>query len=280
VPLRIAAFYHARIETGQRLIGYSNGEVACDTVIIRAAIVPHPPLLVPELVGGARTRTEPVRAACVTAVRQLADVADNWVAIATDSSGPETLEPDARGTFAGYGADVRVSLDEQPNGSPADPLLPLPALVAGWLREQAGATRVRVRLVPPDLPADECRRFGADLAAELAGPAPVGLLVLGDGANRHGDRSPGARDDRSGPFDDQVDAALAAADPAALLALDAALAAELNAGGRAAWQVLAGAVLAAGGRWTAEDLYSDHPFGVAYHVAMWNPGHVWNPGLT
>ncbi len=31
-------------------------------------------------------------------------------------------------------------------------------------------------------------------------------------------------------------------------------------------------MLAAGGRWTAEELYADHPFGVAYHVAVWGPG--------
>lgn len=149
-------------------------------------------------------------------------------------------------------------------------MLPLPALVAGWLRTQAGAAQVRVRLVEPNLPTADCRRVGAALAHDLAGPDPVGLLVLGDGSNRHTDRAPAAPDDRAGPFDDGVHAALAAADPDALLALDADLAAELNAVGRAAWQVLAGAVLATGGRWTAESLYSDHPFGVAYHVAVWN----------
>jgi aromatic ring-opening dioxygenase LigB subunit len=240
-------------------------------VIIRVAVVPHPPLLVPELVGGARTRTESVRAASVTAARQLADVADNWVAVAADPIGPVTLDHGVRGTFAGYGVDVPVSLDPGRDDAPVDMMLPLPALVAGWLREQAGAARVRVRLVTPDSATEDCRRTGAELAAELAGPAPVGLLVLGDGANRHGDRAPASPDDRAGPFDDTVGAALAAADVAALLALDAGLAAELGALGRAAWQVLAGAVLAAGGRWTGHGLYSDHPFGVGYHVAVWNP---------
>lgn len=150
-------------------------------------------------------------------------------------------------------------------------MLPLPALVAGWLRAQAGATRVRVRLVEPSLPVADCRREGAELAEELAGPAPVGLLVLGDGSNRHTDRAPVPPDERAGPFDDSVASALAAADPNALLALDADVAAELNAMGRAAWQVLAGAVLAVGGQWTSKLLYSDQPFGVAYHVAVWNP---------
>lgn len=149
-------------------------------------------------------------------------------------------------------------------------MLPLPALVAGWLRAEAGATRVRVRLVEPSLPVADCRREGAELAEELAGPDPVGLLVLADGSNRHTERAPARPDERAGPFDDAVAAGLAAADPDALLAIDPGLAAELNAQGRAAWQVLAGLALATGDRWTGELLYSDHPFGVAYHVAVWN----------
>jgi hypothetical protein len=263
--------YHARIETGQRPIGYSNGQVACDTVIIRAVIVPHPPLLVPELVGGSRIRTEPVRAACVTAARRLAGVAQDWVAVAADPNGPVTLPAGARGTFAGYGVDVPVSLDPTRDGTTAPDLtMPLPALVAGWLREQAGARRVRVRLVEPGLPTEDCRREGAEIAADLAGQDPVGLLVLGDGSNRHTERAPARPDDRAGAFDAGVRAALAAADPKALLAIDPDLAAELGAVGRAAWQVLAGAVLAVGGEWTGDVLYSDQPFGVAYHVAVWD----------
>jgi hypothetical protein len=261
--------YHARIETGQRPIGYSNGQVACDTVIIRAAILPHPPLLVPELVGNSRTRTEPVRAACVTAARALAEVAADWVAVAADSTGPATLPLGASGSFSGYGVNVPVSLDPT-RDVPSDPNLPLPALVAGWLRDQARARRVRVRLVEPSLPVEDCVREGADLAADLAGPAPVGLLVLGDGSNRHTERAPARPDDRAVPFDAAVATALAAADTEALLALDPGLAAELNADGRAAWQVLAGAVRALGGKWTGDLLYSDQPFGVAYHVAVWD----------
>lgn len=207
----------------------------------------------------------------MTAARRLADVSDEWVAIAADPSGPVTVPPGTRGSFAGYGVDVSVSLDRDRDRAPADPRLALPALVAGWLREQAGARRVTVRLVGPDLPTADCRQEGARLAGELAGRAPVGLLVLGDGSNRHTDRAPARPDDRAGPFDAAVTAALAAADPDALLALDAGLAAELGAAGRAAWQVLAGAALAVGGRWTGEVLYDDQPFGVAYHVAVWDP---------
>lgn len=55
---------------------------------------------------------------------------------------------------------------------------------------------------------------------------------------------------------------------AALAALDAELAAELLAAGRAPWQVLAGAAEGAGldGRL----LYEDAPYGVGYFVAAWS----------
>jgi hypothetical protein len=240
-------------------------------VIIRAVVVPHPPLLVPELVGATVVRTESVRTASVTAAHLLAEVAHDWVAVATDPAGPCVVDPAARGTFAGYGVDVPVSLDANAPDGPPDPAMPLPALVAGWLREQAGARRVDVRLFDPALSARASRAVGEAVAAELSGTEPVGLLVLGDGSNRHTDAAPARPDDRAGPFDDRARAALASGDPAALLALDAGLAGELNAVGRAAWQVLAGAASAVGGPWQARLLYSGAPFGVAYHVAVWDP---------
>jgi aromatic ring-opening dioxygenase LigB subunit len=128
--------------------------------------------------------------------------------------------------------------------------------------------RVAAELVPPDLPTEDCRRLGARLAAGSASaPGPVALLVVGDGANTHGEKSPGYLDRRAEPFDAAVAAALGDADPAGLLALDAGLAGELNAVGRAPWQVLAGA--SEGGRWRGELAYSGAPFGVGYHVALW-----------
>ena len=116
----------------------------------------------------------------------------------------------------------------------------------------------------PDATTDACAALGAELAEE-----PVGLLVVGDGAAMHTAKAPGHLDERSGPFDDAVAAALRDADPAGLAALDPDLARELWAIGRAPWQVLAGA--AAGRAWTGELLYTGAPFGVGYHVAVWVP---------
>ena len=240
-----------------------------------------------------------MRAACLDVAARLAGAADRWLVVASDPGGRRTVDHPVGGTFRGYGVDVRVTLGPDvaaapgtypgsPPGPPGVPLgwhagdsgraqmypdgyldkyLPLPLLIAGWLRGQvAPGVRVAAELVPPDLPTEDCRRLGAQLAARSA-PAPVGLLVVGDGATTHGEKSPGYLDRRAEPFDAAVAAALADADPAGLLALDAGLAGELNAAGRAPWQVLAGA--SEGGRWHGELAYSGAPFGVAYHVALW-----------
>ncbi|WP_092532149.1 class III extradiol dioxygenase subunit B-like domain-containing protein [Amycolatopsis arida] len=236
-------------------------------MITHAAVVPHPPLLVPELVPGMVDATAAVRTACVAAARRLAEVAGHWLAIGADAC-PGRMRPPARGTFAGYGVDVPVTLSRSAPAELTD--LPLPALVAAWLRERAGAESVEVELLAVNAGAagDADRDRLVDRLAAVDGATdPVGLLVLGDGANRHGPRAPGGEDDRAPGFDRAVGAALGTADTAALLALDPELAAELGAGGRVPWQVLA--ALAAPGRWRARLLYSAAPFGVGYHVAVW-----------
>lgn len=227
--------------------------------------MPNPPLLVPELVGGAADETTPVRDACVAAATWLTEVTRNWIAVATDPLGPRTFGTDSCGTFAGFGVDIPVALSSStvPTGADGAVDLPLPALVAGWLRAESGADEVRMELVSPTTSRDDCRSLGRRLAAEA-----TGLLVLGDGSARHGDHAPGDRDDRAGDFDESVRLALAAGDPAALLQLDINLATELIATGRPAWQVLAGA--AEGRAVDAMLLYSAAPFGVAYHVAGWD----------
>lgn len=228
-------------------------------------MVPNPPLLVPELVGGAADETAPIRGACVAAATWLTEVTRNWVAVAADPLGPRILGAGSCGTFAGFGVDIPVALSSSTVRTAADGAvdLPLAALVAGWLRAESGADEVRMELVSPSTSRDECRSLGRRLAVEV-----TGLLVLGDGSARHGDHAPGDRDDRAGDFDEDVRLALAAGDPAALLQLDIDLAAELVTTGRAVWQVLAGA--AEGRAIDATLLYSAAPFGVAYHVAVWD----------
>ncbi|WP_285649721.1 hypothetical protein [Actinomycetospora sp. NBRC 106375] len=236
-------------------------------MILTAAVVPHPPLLVAELAGTAAAETAALRAACRGVATGLAGVGDRWLAV---GAAPEasTHTPDTRGTFAGYGADVRVALG--PEAATLDPELPLPVLVAGWLRAQAGPAGERVRIEAHVLAdttgPDDARKAGEELAQSDGADV---LLVLGDGAATHTARAPGAFDERAEGYDRGVADALATGDAAALAGLDPGLSDELLAAGRVPWQVLAGAVPHP----AATRLeHSSAPYGVAYHVAVWELG--------
>ncbi|HEY2204517.1 MAG TPA: hypothetical protein VGH99_08585 [Pseudonocardia sp.] len=237
------------------------------------AVVPSPPLMIPQLTVGRAAESAPMREAALAAAAALAESAGRWFVIGGHPGPAGDLGDRAgAGSFLGYGVDVPVALTPSPV-APADPDLPLPLLIAGWLRGEVARATVTATaaLVTEELPTPRCRTAGAELAARAdAAGEPVGLLVVGDGATTHTEKAPGYLDRRAGPFDDAVAAALADADPAGLLALDAGLAAELGAVGRAPWQVLAGAAEAAGGRWRGELTYSAAPFGVGYHVALWH----------
>lgn len=226
-------------------------------------MVPHPPLLVPDLVPGRVDSTEPVRAACVEAARRLAETSRSWLAVAA-GPGRATIGPHVRGSFRGYGVDLPVALSARAAGEERAELS-LPGLIAGWLRERAGADSVVLEQVPGDASVADCVATGA----ALAGRDEKALLVLGDGSYRHGQAAPGYADERAGDFDDEIATALAEADPETLLATDVELAAELGAVGRAPWQVLAG-LARQGPGWCGDLLYSAAPFGVGYHVAVWD----------
>jgi hypothetical protein len=150
------------------------------------------------------------------------------------------------------------------------PALPPAAGIGAYLLDQAGYQGPRVIwTVSEDEPPAGCRKLGAELAAAEARTA---LLVLGDGSARRGPKAPGAFDPRAAAFDAGVERAVRAADLDALLAVDPALARELMATGRPAWQVLAGAL--AGSAVSTEIRYADDPFGVFYLVASltWDGG--------
>lgn len=233
-------------------------------MISTAAVVPHPPLLVTELAGTAAAETEALRAACRHAARHLAAVSTRWIAVGAaprgSRHGPHTL-----GTFAGFGADVRVALGGVDPTAPPDRDLPLPMLVAGWLRAEIGADAIDVEghVLPADTSPATARRWGAELASD----GPAALLVLGDGAATHTARAPGAFDDRAARYDAGVAEALDEGDAEALAALDPALSDALVVGGRVPWQALAGA-LPVPSRATLHHFSA--PFGVAYHVATWD----------
>jgi hypothetical protein len=106
----------------------------------RAALLPHPPLLLPELAGGAAGELDPLRAACRKAVD---DVLGATAALVVIGDGPVwgIAARGAVGSFQPYGAAVEVRLPEErlwvdlpglPEPHRLDQL-PLSLAVAAWL---------------------------------------------------------------------------------------------------------------------------------------------------
>ncbi|KUJ68590.1 hypothetical protein ACZ90_17035 [Streptomyces albus subsp. albus] len=243
-------------------------------MLVAAAVCPCPPLLVPEVAAGAAPELDPLRTACSDAVAVLtAARPDRLVVIGPvrEQAGQGRYPQGAPGSFRGFGVDLAVRL----GGGEADGGRELPPslAVAAWLLERAGwaAAPVEGLGVPESLAATDCARLGWELAA---GGDRLALLVMGDGSACRTLKAPGYLDERAAAFDAAAARALGAADAAALAALDAALAGELQAAGRAPWQVLAGAAEGegrAGGAALAGSLLHDEaPYGVGYFVAAWS----------
>ena len=248
-------------------------------MLIAAAVCPHPPLLVPEVTGasdpGARELRR-LRAACREAVAVLLGAAPDLLVVvggaAQTAEYPAATLPPPGGTTPPRPPGPGGSLRDfgVPFTVGADPVLPLSLTIGKWLL--AGAARpsppVTWQAIAFGAAAADCLNLGEKLAAL----APrVALLVMGDGPGRRARGVPGAADPRADRYDDQVSAALAAADPGALAALDPRRDEELFVAGRAAWQVLAGA--ASPGAFTANLRYAAAPFEVSYYVATWVRAH-------
>jgi hypothetical protein len=231
--------------------------------VLAAAVVPHPPLLVPALAAGNAATTAPLLAACDAAASDLvAHVPDIVVCVGTGSR-TTRHRTGAWGTFAGFGAAV----DAPARHHDGLPHLPLSLTVARWLLDRVGwQGPVALQEVAERAEPEACAALGARLAEEYGGRTV--WLVAGDASTRRGERSPGTHDHRAMGFDARVSYGFEVGDPTVLATLDPGLAAELGASGRAAWQVLAGA---AAGQRVARSLlrYDAAPHGVGYLVAGW-----------
>ncbi|MFC4584626.1 class III extradiol ring-cleavage dioxygenase family protein [Sphaerisporangium corydalis] len=226
-------------------------------MLVAAAICPHPPLIVPELAGAAAPELDGLRDACASAVRSLADSRPDALIVVGGAEAAESYGPDAAGSLAPWGADVRTG--------PGDPVLPLSLTIGGLLAGQAGVGPVAgYEAVPMGASSEACARLGAEIAGR---GRRVALLVMGDGSARLTLGSPGYLAPAAGPYNDALGRALGEADAGALAALDPEEAAELQVAGRAAFQVLAGA---AGPRFLGELIYDAAPYGVGYLVARWH----------
>ena len=226
-------------------------------------------MIVPEIAGAAAAELADLRAAADAAVARLAAARPRTLLVLGVDECDRRYSYPYRGSFAPWGVALDVSIG--PLGDRANEPLPLSLLVGAWLLRRAfqPAPAVTYRMESVDRRAmpTECARRGA----RTGGNQPWALLVMGDGSAHRAEKSPGYGDPRARPYDDGVAAALRGADAEALLGLDPVVSAELDVAGRAPWQVLAGAVRQAGGRWRADLSYYAAPYGVAYFVANWEP---------
>ena len=239
-------------------------------MLIGAAVCPHPPLLVPEATGArgpGDAELEQLRAVCHQAVADLLGERPDLVAVVGGAAHTAQYPAGAPGSLREFGIPFTVGGPHPPGppGPAGSTVLPLALTIGKWLLSRADDPVPAVWWgIASDAPAAECLKLGEKLAAL----APrVALLAMGDGPGRRARRAPGAVDADADRYDDQVAAALAAADASALAALDPGSDSRLFVAGRAAWQVLAGA--AGRDAFTGDLRYWAVPFEVTYLVARW-----------
>lgn len=238
--------------------------------LVAAAVCPHPPLLVPEIAGGAASELDDLRAACDLAVARLGAARPDVVIVVGAGERTEWLPSLNRATLAPWGLPLEIRLRPEP-GDGSVPVIPLSLTIGAWLlSRRPPAVPVAAATVAATAPVDTAAALGARLVGARLGR--FALLVMGDGSASRGRQAADFDDPRAEEFDRRVVAALAGADARALLDLDAGLAGELLAAGRPAWQVLAGAVLLTASDWRGNVHYSAAPYGVSYFVASWTPG--------
>ncbi len=222
------------------------------------AIVPPAPVLVPELAGAAAAEVADLAAAVLAAA---ATLPARWMVVGTGRT-DDVVGPESAGTFAGFGADVRVRLSPQAHDSAE---LPVCALLAAWVRGQVRPeATAQVYVYRHDHDPHIVLARGRQLRAEIDRlPDPIGVLVVADGANTLTPSAPGGYDPANADAQLALDDALADGDVAALARLPEQIL------GRVAFQVLAG--LTEPGPRAAKELYRGAPYGVGYFAGVWQP---------
>jgi hypothetical protein len=224
---------------------------------VAAAVLPHPPLLVPQLAGAAAAELDPLRAACRQALTAVLAAADLTILV---GEGPVwgVPEPSAPGSLRPYGADVEATLpglvDLDLPGLPAPARLddlPLSLAVAAHLVAGLGVPpgRLFAATAPPSLGPGAAAAIGraltagdpAERAGRGTGHGRVGLVAMGDLSACRTELAPGAFWPEAAAFDASVAVAFRTGKPERLRDLDPTQAADLLVAGRVPLQVLAGA---------------------------------------
>ena len=223
------------------------------------ALTPSAPVLVSELAGAASQEVAAIRDGAVRAAQVLPD---RWIVVGVGDD-DAILGPDVCGSFAGYGADVPVSLGPDVTSGPR--ALPLCALFAGWLRGQVNPrASAQVHVLNALTAGAVAIERGCALGAEIERSGePIGVLIVADGALTLTQAAPGGYDADAQEVQRRLDDALGTADVSALREIPDAVS------GRAAYQMLAG--IAGETAWSATEFVRDAPYGVGYFAGAWMP---------
>jgi len=250
-------------------------------MLIAAAVLPHPPLLIPAIAGGAAGELDGLRQACQFAIGQVIQSNPDVVLVVGGANEPATFEAGAVGSLSGFGLDfavrlpgTRVTGGGQLTGASAQQELPLSLTVAAYLLSEASvATAVRGHAVDYRMSSSKAQYVGAELAD--VNPR-VAMVVMGDGSACLSVKAPGYVVDGAKEWQQHVDALFAAADFKAMGQLTEVDADRFWVDGRAAWQVLAGAAMSkpsdgaqevGSSKWARDIHYAKAPLGVQYLVA-------------
>lgn len=221
---------------------------------VTVAFCPQPPLLLPVVSGAPSYALSALRAAVSAAVQVVLEQRPEVVVVVGNDAGGVRFGPGDAGDLRGFGVDLELPFAGRIR--PGGRRIPAPHLLGAWLLDRAGHAGPRLGVGPDDL--------GTALS-DL--PGPVGVLAMGDGSARRGEKAPGHLDPAAGPFDAAVARALAAGDAAALAGLDPVMGERLLAAGVPVWRAVGAAL--DGLAIEAELLYDEAPFGVGYPVATW-----------
>jgi hypothetical protein len=240
-------------------------------MLVAAALVPHPPLLIPSVAAGAADELNKLRDACRTAVDVLQQSRPDLLVVVGggDSDAVGIAHPGARGSMRPFGVDVDVVLPGIPTGlEPASEdigALPLSLTIAAWLLEQCEWSPP---LLARAISFATSSQQAANLGSTMSGYAPrVALLALGDGSAALSRKAPAYLVPGAGEWQQLVTAAFAEGDCETLLALSETDAQHFVASGRPVWQLMAGGF---GDSPPKSTVHADiAPYGVAYLVVTW-----------
>lgn len=235
-------------------------------MLISAAVLPHPPALVPAVSGGAASELESIRRACAAALEQVLSSDPELVVVVGGGPDRATFSPGAVGALAGFGVPMRIAL---PGGAPdSRPTLPAALTIGAWLIQQHGDwPLLRGEAVPSTLSLVQASSLGAQWAASAD---RVAMIAMGDGSAALSVKAPGYEVDGAEVWQKGVTQALTDVDLDAVDAIEPVDAQAFLAAGLPSWQVLAGAARESwSGRWRGQLIADEAPYGVAYVVAAW-----------